>query len=359
VLGDVDLVWFSARGQPVERREVALFVPDLYDAEAVRMLPSDIVRVRYAELERWRARSISNPLTDGRRDAVLCNLFGITVPADQDTPSASLSRLYDLSESELSDPARYWLRADPVHLRADQGRVLMIGADALRLDEEAGAELLAEINSHVAADGLHLYGPAAKRWYLSAGETPRIRTTPWRTIVGEDIAPYLPSGPDAARWRALMNEIQMVLYASEVNRRRLEQGELPVNSVWFWGGGRLPDRGRHEWDAVWSDDTLALGLAAYHGVHSLPMPSGAESWRASVTGARHLIMVDGGAAGVPFGEADARLAYVEEVERRWLTPLAKQLRDGELTSVDLYPGDGHCYHATGALLKRWWRRRPP
>ena len=132
-------MWFSARGQPVERCQVVLFVPDLYAAEAVRMLPSDIVRERYAELERWRARSISNPLTDDRRDAVLCSLFGITVPADQDTPSASLSRLCDLDESDLSDPARYWLRADPVHLRADQGRVLMIGADALRLDADACA----------------------------------------------------------------------------------------------------------------------------------------------------------------------------------------------------------------------------
>ena len=87
------------------------------------------------------------------------------------------------------------------------------------------------------------------------------------------------------------------------------------------------------------------------------MPHDAESWRASAAGTRHLIVVDGGADSVPFGEADARSASAEEFQRRWLTPLTTQLRKGELASVDLYPGDGQCYHVTGTLLRRWWRRR--
>src|SRR5690606_32431554 len=40
-------------------------------------------------------------------------------------------------------------------------------------------------------------------------------------------------------WRRLVNEIQMRWFEHPINRARYQQGLLPVNSLWLFGGGRL------------------------------------------------------------------------------------------------------------------------
>jgi hypothetical protein len=43
-----------------------------------------------------------------------------------------------------------------------------------------------------------------------------------------------------APWRHAINEAQMVLHAHPVNQARQAAGQPVVNSLWPWGGGRLP-----------------------------------------------------------------------------------------------------------------------
>ena len=51
-------------------------------------------------------------------------------------------------------------------------------------------------------------------------------------VAGRSLDPYMPAGKDAGRLRSLMNECQMLLHADD------QSGV--VNSLWFWGLGRLP-----------------------------------------------------------------------------------------------------------------------
>ena len=54
----------------------------------------------------------------------------------------------------------------------------------------------------------------------------------------------------------------MLLHEHPCNQRREQRGELAVNSLWFWGAGTdSRPRADVRFDAVWSDDPAARGLA--------------------------------------------------------------------------------------------------
>ena len=56
-------------------------------------------------------------------------------------------------------------------------------------------------------------------------------------VAGHNIHDYMPSGPDGALVRSLMNEIQMVLHEHPVNESRARRNEPVINAVWLWGFG--------------------------------------------------------------------------------------------------------------------------
>ncbi len=60
-------------------------------------------------------------------------------------------------------------------------------------------------------------------------------------VLGDDLSLHLPEGEGGRRWRALMTEAQV--YAAQNhswNQQRAAQGQQPINSLWFWGGGVMP-----------------------------------------------------------------------------------------------------------------------
>ena len=70
---------------------------------------------------------------------------------------------------------------------------------------------------------------------------------------------WLPQGPDAADYRRLVSEIEMALHDHPVNKQRVQEGLQPVNSLWLWGGGELPDAGNTDLPMLFADDPLFKG----------------------------------------------------------------------------------------------------
>ena len=65
-------------------------------------------------------------------DEVLFELFGLPAPIDADLPVAAFTRLADAGKIGDGD---WWLRADPVHLRADMhGGVFLADARTLAIE---------------------------------------------------------------------------------------------------------------------------------------------------------------------------------------------------------------------------------
>jgi hypothetical protein len=147
-----------------------------------------------------------------------------------------------------------WLRADPVHLRLQRDSMMLVPAAGFDLSQAEAEALAASVNRHFGASfSVHVLSPAC--WALRATGAAAIDGRPPLELAGQDVNANLPAGADAARWHATLNEVQMLLHEHAVNEAR----EVPVNSLWFWGAGRLPREAEGPWQSVTADDPVALG----------------------------------------------------------------------------------------------------
>lgn len=182
-------------------------------------------------------------------------LFGIDPQPDQDAPVAAITRVADFGVIDND----WWIRADPVYLAAQRDGLILHPAPGLSAAESE--RLTAELNESLMPEGLLLKSAPAGRWYLKPARAPRISTTPLSAAAGRNVHALLPQGEDRQLWHARLNELQILLHTSPVNADREARGLLPANSVWFWGGGRLPRIGKTPWTTIWADDPLTIGLA--------------------------------------------------------------------------------------------------
>ena len=62
------------------------------------------------------------------------------------------------------------------------------------------------------------------------------------------------------------------------NAERVAAGKVPVNSLWFWGGGVLPDSVTCRAECVISEDDELLALARRAGASLVRSGDVAASW---------------------------------------------------------------------------------
>ncbi len=166
-------------------------------------------------------------------------------------PIAAIQRQFDAGDAAMS----HWLRADPCWLRADLTTAHLAGWGNLALTDEEADALLKPLKPIFGDAGFPISRTVADRWYLQLpinSQLP-IFTSPSRAF-GDDVLTHMPQGNEARRWRSLLNEAQVVLHNHPLNAKRVAEGKPPVNSVWFWGGGKLPDQVRCSFERVVTSD---------------------------------------------------------------------------------------------------------
>ena len=200
----------------------------------------------------------SPPATPGER-AQLLRHFDLL---PRGWPVAALTRQLDADDAAGAT----WLRADPAWVRPDINGARLLGCgDALRLEPADVAALLPALRPLFGDAGFPLDAPVPSRWYLRLPAEAKLPTfAEPADALGADLFEHLPEGDEGRRWRALLSEVQVVLHNHPWNARRLADGKPAVNSLWFWGGGRLPDRVATPHAQVRSADVVlqALGRAA-------------------------------------------------------------------------------------------------
>lgn len=340
---------------PSSERHLTLYVPGLFSppggADAAALLDG----LDLSALERILARADGCEGAGVGFEAGLLGLFGVAAPIDSDPPVAALSRFLDTGE-----PDRHWMwRADPVHVRAALDRLVLVDTFATSLPLMEARALVAELNVLFAGEGMKLECLAPGRWYLISSRPARLRTHTVTEALGNRLDKLLPYGDDAGHWRSLFNEAQMVLHASEVNRRREELGRPAVNSLWFWGGGRLPPAPERIWDQVWGGEATMGGLARLTGTQAAALPGGGRDWldRAPVPG-RHLLVVDALLRPAARADLDSWREALQALSQNWLEPLAAAVAQAQLASLAL-DGGVRGYRATRSGLRRFWRWRKP
>lgn len=316
-----------------------LFLPQTVAGEACAGLPVPVLEVLLA-------RARSEPLPPSSLETRLCELFGV---ADGAVAPVTL-------RAEGREPGKaYWLRADPVHLliRRDQ---MIVQADVAPGADEAAA-LCASLNAHFAGDGLRFFAPHPQRWYLQRDAEPDMKTCPLSQVAGKDIRAYLPQGPDALRWHGVLNEIQMLFHDHAVNLAREARGELPVNSVWLWGGGREERQLARPCAEVWSDSGLADAFARAAGIPCAALPDDA---RACPDGGDALLVWEGLQRAILRGDLQAWRDSLRQFEQCCAVPLRDALRAGRIAQFTLdAPDAGRRFVLTRGAAWKFWRRPEP
>ena len=336
-----------------------LLLPDLFWPE--QGYPDVYRELEIPALERLlakgRRQAESDAETAASAEAWLCRHFDVAKQADW--PVAPYSLLADGGEPG----SHYWLRADPVHLRLEGNRLLLADSSAFALSQTEADSLADSLNAHFSGDGLAFFPLRPHRWYLRLAQAPALETTALARAAGRSVDNLLPRGTDSPGWRARLNEIQMLLHGHAVNEKREAAGALPINSVWVWGGGALPQAAPAPFHALWSADPFAAGLAqaARSAAHALPADASVFLRQGAGTGV-NLILLDALRAPAQYGDAAAWRTGLQQLERDWLAPLLQALRQDRIGMLSLHglgPAGALSVEAARGDLRRFWRRVRP
>lgn len=259
-----------------------------------------------------------------------------------------------------------WLRADPVHLRLGRTDLTVVPAAMFSLDTQEADSFAEALNAHFETE-FELHAVRAKHWCAKIAAMPRLSTHPTADVAGGDVDTNLPQGEDAKHWHALMNEVQMLLHRHPVNEARQARGVPEVNSVWFWGAGKLSEpatlAANFHWRSVTADDPLARGLALHAGRSAQLLPASADAWLAQLpVEGRHLVVLDALRMPIAMGDTAGWSALLAELEARWFAPLLNALRSGRIGMLTLNAPDGReglSVETVRGDLRHFWRRAKP
>ena len=255
-------------------------------------------------------------------------------------PAAAITRQRDAGDAAGAT----WLRADPVYIQPDiNGARLLSHGDALGLTAEDAAAFMPALRPLFGDTGMPIDAPVPTRWYLRAPPGAKLpaMAAPDQAV-GMDLFDHLPEGPEGRRWRALLSEAQVALHNHPRNAHRQAAGLAPVNSLWLWGAGRLPDHVTAGVSrALTDDDTLAAFLEA-GGARVDSLPDRRVGANATFDG--HTLF-------------DLRHARdLALLDRDWLAPLVVDMAAGRLTGFTLDFADGHRVRVLRSHRWRFWRR---
>ncbi len=252
-------------------------------------------------------------------------------------PFAALTRVADAGLDDARS-AR-WLSADPAYIRPDiNGARLLATGSPLSMSTQDVEAFLPALRPLFGDAGFLLDAPHPTRWYLRLPREAQLPEFPAPDqALGEDVFDHMPDGPHARRWRTLLSEAQVMLHNHPRNEERAQVGLVPVNSLWFWGGGMLPDSATSDFLNVFSDDPVLQGLARVGTFNIMPIADfpGFES------------VTDGTLV-------DLRMMRDQKaLLDHWLLPALAVLRRG---GVQLDLADGRMFSLQPGQRWRFWRK---
>ena len=139
------------------------------------------------------------------------------------------------------------------------------------ISTEDAAILLDAVRAELEKDGYHFYVGTSYRHLLIWEKGSVVELTPPHDVLGQGIAPYLPSDP---MLREMQEKSFEILSKHPLNLERKKQGLNPANSCWFWGAGTRPaltcfEEKNHKKGAMISAVDLLKGIAVGAGMKNI------------------------------------------------------------------------------------------
>ncbi len=272
------------------------------------------------------------------------------------SPLVSLAgQIWGRRAESLSDPPAACWFAVPVHCRAGMDHVLLDGRGCLRLEDHEITEVLACFARDFAGTGWQLRASGDGHLLLAAMSPvePTATVAPERCL-GRNLISVLPSGPGAARLRALSGELELWLFGLKLNRDRVKRGLLTITQLWCWDRSCpaawfepiATDRPRASVRILGRDVVAAMLAHVHGGVLSSAMPTG-ELPMGSVPKDLTVVLL-------PMQEVDA--PGCAQIIDQWLGPARQKLHSGGLRALQVLANDRLF---TLGKLDHWrvWRRQ--
>jgi len=308
-------------------RSITVYIPGLFGPD-IAIHPDDLPSM--PALDWFLTKGTDQSISQISASYTLCELFGLS--SDQgDHPVAAISRLCD----DNQHPEGLWLRVDPVHVSPDRDGLILIDNNRFVLNQRDALALAADINMLLGPYGINLEVPDPYRWYLRVHEDYKLKTVPIDAVVGKDILPFMPTGDDRINLSQLMNDIQMTLHDSDVNKKREQEKALPINSVWFWGYGELPKIIERHWSFVTSDEMLAKGLSMVAATLFEELPESYTDINDKGVGYNGLIIISSFQRFSYYHDLEGWLEALLSVESNWFGPLRNALKRKKIDQLTI------------------------
>ena len=137
-------------------------------------------------------------------------------------------------------PTKNFIRADPVHLRADKNRVYLFDYTSFEIKNDEALEIASRLNSFFESDAIKFHvGISPYRWYVEGIDSFPIDLPSPSMMNGLPLETSINNMLGFNKLKTFISEIQMILFDLSLNNSRVKSGSLPINSLWFWGGGNL------------------------------------------------------------------------------------------------------------------------
>ncbi len=172
-------------------------------------------------------------------------------------------------------PPGWMAAADPVYLETRMSHLRLRVFPDSELPPGEVRDVFELLQERLGEPQARTFTCAGATGYLELA-TP-IATSPVSPAVADGASPefFLPQGAEAADHDRWHSEVQMCLHDAEVNQRRMSAGRLPVNSLWFWGGGVAPEPVRRALPVLFAADDVVRGYWLSSGAR-------AEAWPGSL-----------------------------------------------------------------------------
>jgi hypothetical protein len=248
--------------------------------------------------------------------------------------------------------------ADPVHLRLEMGRLILIDQSQFIFREEERAAFSALINGYIEDMGGQYFFDNNGRGFLVLKQSQSVHTTPLSQVMGKSIHAKMPKGERQAFWHQLINELQMLLHSAPFNADRRRRGEPEINAVWMWGAGQQQRPMILQHDNVYCNESFARELAQSEGVSVRPLPMTFDVSMLSSSGSS-LVVLNDLLARSQYDDFSGWQAVMERYCADWLTPLFDAVKQKRLRHLLLSPCNGTRYTLKPGQHRRFWRRSKP
>lgn len=309
-----------------------LLIPNLFWPNASQ--PEIYSDLSISSLETLLAKSTSTQYPSQEMEMWLCKTFNIA-QQQSNWPIAPIMLHVD-SPGLAKTSKDFWMRADPVHLRIEQNHIMLADNQVFEISKEEAAHIVQDLNHNIGDHYDFSFLPLRpNRWYIRLSKAPEIQTSTLGQVTCMNINNFLPTGSESITWHKIFNETQMLLFEHPVNQARESRGELSINSVWFWGGGNMPQSIQAPYTHIWSDHDLPHALATATDLNHSELPAHADEWLQIGAAGNHLMVLDALLGKAKYRNAHGWRNTLQDLEKNWFSPLYNALRKGKINQLTI------------------------